>query len=184
MLNSHDIFNRFPELANSDPDSGKKLLSWRVHLLPFLEQNALYKQFHLDEAWDSPHNKALLAKMPNVFNSPTANLEGGLTTYLAVTGPGTVFESGKGKSFRDIPDGTINTLLVVEVNADAAVPWTKPEDFTPNESDIWTGIGQANEGGFHAAFCDGSVRFITSQLDADVLKAIMTRAGAEVIPRW
>jgi len=44
-------------------------LSWRVHLLPYIGEAALYHQFHLDEAWNSPHHLPLLDQMPEIFRS-------------------------------------------------------------------------------------------------------------------
>src|SRR5206468_5253686 len=61
MHSYHDVYKRLPSGAVQDKD-GKALLSWRVHLLPFLEQEALFKEFKLDEPWDSDNNKKLLAK--------------------------------------------------------------------------------------------------------------------------
>ena len=69
MHNYHDTNGKFPAASSFDKD-GKPLLSWRVHVLPYLEQAELYKQFHLDEPWDSEHNKKLIEKMPNVLASP------------------------------------------------------------------------------------------------------------------
>src|SRR5207302_9126297 len=101
------------------------LLSWRVALLPYLEQQDLYKQFRLDEPWDSEHNKKLLGKMPDVYRSPGAKAPT-TTHYQVFVGQGTIFEGPGGIGFAQILDGTSNTLMVVE--AAAAVPWTKPED--------------------------------------------------------
>src|SRR5207302_1956982 len=68
-INYADAFGRAPAAAICDKN-GKPLLSWRVAILPFIEQDNLYKQFHLDEPWDSDHNKKLLARMPNVYALP------------------------------------------------------------------------------------------------------------------
>ena len=98
-------------------------------ILPFIEQLPLYHKFKLDEPWDSPHNLPLLAEMPTIFDPPDGrNLAEPYVTFAQViVGEGAAFEQNK--SFRiqdDFPDGLGNTLLVVQ--ADRAVPWTKPDD--------------------------------------------------------
>ena len=67
MHNYASANGAFPPAAIYDAN-GKPLLSWRVLILPYLEQDSLYKQFHLAEPWDSPHNKrTLLAQVPPLF---------------------------------------------------------------------------------------------------------------------
>ena len=163
MMSYHDIHSHFPDLASLNSESGKQLLSWRVHVLPFVDEVELYEQFKLDEPWNSPHNKALIPKMPEAFKSPTGDLEAGHTSYLAISGPGTVFENGKGKSLREITDGASNTLLLVEADADKAVVWTRPADFTMNPDSPTDGLTATYEGGFQGASCDGGVTFIAVQ---------------------
>src|SRR5205823_763689 len=107
--------------------AGKPLLSWRVLLLPYIEQDNLYKQFKLDEPWDGPTNKKLLARMPNVYKHPfakTTTPHG--TFYQVATGKGTIFEGKRGIRIQEITDGTSNTILVAEAARD--VPWSKPAD--------------------------------------------------------
>jgi hypothetical protein len=161
---------------------GKPLLSWRVQLLPFIEQDDLYKEFHLDEAWDSPHNKKLLAKMPRVFAAPTdeKSVKAHETFYQVFVGKGTVFEGKKGMRLQDITDGTSNTLLVVE--AGKAVPWTKPEDIPYDAAKPVPKLGGSGfEGVFTAGFCDGSVRFLPRTIKEKTLRALITRNGGEVV---
>jgi hypothetical protein len=81
MLNFEDQRGRLPGRANFDV-SGQPLLSWRVHLLPFLGQKELYEQFHLDEPWDSKHNRALIAKMPPIYRTPGAPAAAGKTRFV------------------------------------------------------------------------------------------------------
>ena len=180
--NYHDASKKFPPAASTDQD-GKALLSWRVHLLPYLDQAPLYKQFHLDEPWDSEHNKTLIERIPSVFVSPAHRdlAKEGKTVYLVPTGKGTMFDGKEGYSFRDIRDGESHTILAVEAHRDAAVIWTKPAELAVDFKDPWKNLKSAFGGGFHAALCDGSVRHFKDDLKADVLAAFFTRAGEERI---
>jgi len=85
LHNYHDMYKRFPPQAIRSKQ-GKPLLSWRVALLPHIEQESLYKQFHLSEPWDSAHNSKLAETLPALYVSaamPNALRAKGMTTYLA-----------------------------------------------------------------------------------------------------
>ncbi len=190
MHNFHDTYRAFPAAASTDK-KGKQLLSWRVHILPYVEANDLYQQFHLEEPWDSEHNKTLIEKMPQVYqstNDPELNRKF-KTRYIAPRGAGTVFEKdGKegeqtplGLGFRDITDGTSNTIMVVEAHPDAAVDWTKPDDLVIDVKDPLKGLKSARVGGFHALLCDGSVRFISDSIDLETLKRLFIRNDGQPI---
>jgi hypothetical protein len=180
MHNYMDSTGAFPAAALYDKD-GKAILSWRVQLLPYLDQNELYKEFKLDEAWDSPHNKKLLAKMPRLFASPISKAKPGETHYQAFVGPSAGFEGKRGIHIRDISDGTSNTIMFAE--ASKAVPWTKPEDLPYDPKKPLPKIGGLWKDGFIAAFFDGSVRFLPSKMKETTLRAYITRNGGEVIAR-
>ena len=180
MHNYHDTYRKFPARAIFDSE-GRPLLSWRVQILPFLECQDLYEQFHLDEPWDSEHNKALIPQMPEVYKNPNAAAEPGLAHYLALVGPGTLFEGTEARMFRDIRDGTSNSIMLVEVNPDHAVIWTKPEDLPFDPENPLDGLGNAHPGGFNAAFCDGSVRFISATIDPEVFRRLAQIADGEPI---
>jgi prepilin-type processing-associated H-X9-DG protein len=169
---------------------GKRLLSWRVAILPFIEQQALFQEFHQDEPWNSPHNKALIARMPATYSVPDGSAtEAGLTFYRGFAGNDTLFDPGKadGVKITEITDGTSNTIALVE--AKEAVPWTKPESEVPVDADpnperiraALDAVGGHFDGGFNALFCDGSVRFIRTTIALPVFRALITRASGEVI---
>ena len=121
-LNYQDAFRKFPANATHDK-KGNALLSWRVQLLPYLGEEKLYKEFHLDEPWDGEHNKKLIARMPAVFRSPTSPklAADGKTTYLAPVGDATMFPDGRGVRIAEVTDGTSNTILFVDAADDSAV---------------------------------------------------------------
>jgi hypothetical protein len=183
--NHEATYKSFPAYANFDA-AGKPLLSWRVHILPFLEQSELYEQFHLDEPWDSEHNKTLIPQMPVVYAHPNSPLPpaAGKAHFLGVKGAGHFFDgSADGCKFAAIRDGTSATIAIVEVNDETAAIWTKPDDWTPDAKDAFKGLDGLLAGDiFLAGFCDGHVSAVSKQIDATVLRAMFTAAGGEVIP--
>ncbi len=185
MHNYMDAYRNFPTVANFDKN-GKPLLSWRVHLLPFLDQVKLYKEFHLDEPWDSEHNKTLIEKMPAVYRS-SKNKElnqAGKTTYLVPIGEHMIFTgTDKTVSIRDITDGTSNTILTVDADDAHAVIWTKPDDLKIDPQKPQTGLHDHPRSGFLVGLADGSVRFLPAKIDAKTLNALFTRDGGEVV-KW
>ncbi len=154
----HDKHKSFPAQANYDSD-GKPLLSWRVHILPFLGESCkkLHGEFRTEEPWDSEHNVKLLKKMPKIYAIPGSRVsKDGRTCYVRPVGPGTSCPREELISFRDIPDGSSNTVAVIEIDDEHAVPWTKPADLDYDPENPTKGLGGHLEGAVFSAFCDGA----------------------------
>ena len=184
LLNYEDRTKHFPAHASYD-ENGKPLLSWRVHILPELEEGVLYGQFHLDEPWDSEHNRQLISKMPAVYLDPSSRhqRQEGKTNYLGVKGERFMF-NGTDEQFgiASVRDGSSNTVMVLQVNDDRATAWTKPDDWELNEQDPLQGLKNSlHPGIFLAGFCDGHARAIRESIDLNVFKALLTRAGGEAV---
>ncbi len=180
MHNYHDTYGKLPPQATYD-DQGKPLLSWRVHLLPFVEQSELYDQFHLDEPWNSEHNAGLIEHIPMVYRNPSSSAEPQMANFLVPTGEGSIFANKEGTGFRDILDGTSNTIMVVEADDSAAVIWTKPDDLAYVNEQPLRGLGSAHPGGFQVSLADGSVRFISNTIDQDVLLRLFQMADGKPV---
>ena len=195
LHNFHDTYRKFPPAAICDKKTGKPLLSWRVAILPYLEQAQLYRQFKLDEPWDSPHNKELLGRIPAVYAPLTEKKNAQVETYyrgfIATPGSNIVtawqtipdknspFGAWGGKLFA-IPDGTSNTIGLVE--AGEPVPWTKPDELVYDAKKPLPKLGGLFKDGFNAGMMDGSVQFIPRNVPESALRALITANGGEVIP--
>jgi hypothetical protein len=155
---------------------GKPLLSWRVAILPWLEQNALYERFRLDEPWDGPHNKPLLEEMPRVYaavaHEGTAPY---FTHYQGFVGPGTLFDGEEGARIADFVSVARPTVMIVE--AADPVPWTKPEDLPYDEGKQLPRLGGQFEDGSYAVFADGGPRFLSRKVAPEALRALIRRGN-------
>ncbi len=181
MHNYHDTFGRFPAAYNTDAE-GRALLSWRVHVLPFLEQQGLYDQFRLDEPWDSPHNRQLIAQMPPTYGAPGSRAAAGKTNYLGVYGEDMAFGPPEkpgthpgGRRLAEFTGGTSQTLMIVEASDALAVEWTRPADYQPDPARPLEGLIGLRPGGFQAALGDGSVRFLSVTIDPEILRRLWNR---------
>ncbi len=189
--NFYSAYQCLPPSAKQRDASGKPKLSWRVHILPYLgtEGEELYKQFHLDEAWDSPHNKALLVKMPEVFSDTNlsagfGNLisnQAGYTVFLAPVGKGTIFGGNEVVTFNRVQDGTSNTAMLVEVAASKAVPWTAPDDYQFDPQSPMSGLNIDRQGNFLVLFGDGSVRALNKSIGNEMLINLFDMNDGKVI---
>jgi RNA polymerase sigma factor (sigma-70 family) len=165
-----------PAHAIYSKDGKTPLLSWRVAILPYLDQKALYEEFKLDEPWDSAHNKKLIEKMPKVFEINRGEKGDGLTYYQVFTGPDTVFDGQKKMRPADITDGTSNTLLALE--ARQPVIWSRPADLVlPREKDRMPPVGGLFTNGFNVVLCDGSVIFMVRDPQPKLLRSLVTPRG-------
>jgi RNA polymerase sigma factor (sigma-70 family) len=173
LQNYEAAYGKFPAPAIYSKD-GKPLLSWRVAILPFIEQDNLYKQFHLDEPWDSAHNKPFSDMVVKAYAAPGATgKDGALTYYQAIVGEGAAWEPKKQLPISSFVDGTSNTIMVVE--AATPVPWAKPEDlpFVPDQA--LPKLGGLFGGNFHALMVDGGVMFLSDRADPELLSRAITR---------
>ncbi len=197
MHSFHDAYSALPARASLDKDR-KPLLSWRVHLLPYLEQEPLYREFRLDEPWDSPHNKKLIGKMPAVFRSGPHATEG-RTCYVVPVGSDKSAGTGEvatvfppnfaatpekappvatrplGLSLGAITDGTSNTLMILEVPSQNSVIWTKPDDWEVDAKDPKKGLFGARRGFVLAAFADASIHRVPEKTDLETLLRLLWR---------
>ena len=181
--NYNDTYRQLPPTNGQQQQTGNGL-SWRVHLLPFIDEQQLYDQFRMDEPWDSPHNLSLLPLMPRCYQSVSIQtpLEEGYTLFQRPMGE-FAFDLGNGRrrKLQSILDGTSNTIMIVLVDPSESVPWTKPDDYHFDPNDPRRGLAVNARGEHLVGLADGSVRTIPQQVNDKTVAALMTADGGEVI---
>jgi hypothetical protein len=181
LYNYQSMYNQFPAPYSTTRD-GKPGLSWRVEILPFLgepQYDALYKQFDLKEAWDSPKNLSLIAQMPKIYGPPGSSE----TNIRVFVGGGAAFEPGKKMKITDFADGMSDTILAIE--AAGAVPWTKPDELNCDPKAPLPALGGPSRDTVMVLMADGSVKNIRKTAPAAGWHAAITRAGGEMLgPEW
>jgi len=179
LHNHHDTFSIFPPEALASKE-GKRLLSWRVLLLPWLGKADLYDKFKLDEPWDSPHNAALIKEMPACFAQPGTDPTLGKTPYLTPLTKESAFgRPGLPPRFQDILDGTSNTIWLVEVPREFEVVWTKPADWEVTGVEAIDLLRRAQPE-LKVSFLDGSVQTLPATIAGETMMKMLTIAGGEV----
>jgi Protein of unknown function (DUF1559) len=185
-----------PPPAVFDP-KGKPLLSWRIELLPFMEQQVLYNEFHQNEPWDSPHNKQLISRMPKAFAWPGQDEKEGKTHYrVFVSDPAGAKIGGRLALFLwtdsktgkpgycpypigNIPDGTSNTIGIVE--AEEGVIWTKPEELVYDANKPLPKLAYRWSGRTGVLMVDGSTRFIDKTMSEKTLRSAIEAADGQIL---
>lgn len=190
LHNYHDKYDCFPPAYIAD-SSGRPMHSWRVLLLPYLDHGDLYEQYRFDEPWDGPNNRRLADKIVSVYACPGEHTRPdqsarAMTSYVAVVGPETMWPGAGSTKISEVKDGMTNTLMVVEV-ANSGIHWMEPRDLhvlqmAPTiNAKSGQGISSPHTGGANAALADGSVRFISDQTTAELIRGLLTINGQETI---
>lgn len=182
--NYHDVYGTFPPAYIADND-GKPMHSWRVLILPFMGEDSLYSQYDFSEPWDGPNNIRLLKKRPYYCDSQRFPDDETETLIAAIVGKDCVFVGAEPIGKDDIPDGSVNTIIIGEVEG-MGIPWTAPRDV---EFDQFTGIDKP--GSFHSKLlgerilfltADGSANSFRKDVPVESFKARFTRNGGEQLP--
>ncbi|MBI3864563.1 MAG: DUF1559 domain-containing protein [Planctomycetia bacterium] len=183
----HEKYGSFPPAYFVDAH-GNPAHSWRVLILPFIDQQDLYDQYRFDEPWNGPNNSRLAEKIVPLFNCPGARDKAiprsTMTSYVAVIGPATAWPGERSARLDEIDDGSSETLLLVEA-ANSGIHWMEPRDLSVLQmvqtinAKSGQGISSVHIGGAHVLLCDGAVRFMTENLSADSVRALLTRSAGD-----
>jgi hypothetical protein len=169
-MNDHDAEKgQLPLPAICDKE-GNPLLSWRVAILPYIGEEELFKQFKLDEPWDSEHNKKLLEKCPQTYATPGADLKDKTLTYYKVfVGKDAMFDHQRKTNLAGVPAGTSLTIMVIE--AGDPVPWTKPVDIPFDSKKPLPKLASPFRTTINIGLADGHVLTIPTNMDEKELKS-------------
>ncbi len=176
--NYHSAYGTLPPAYTVDAD-GNRLHSWRTLILPFIDQSALFQQIDFTKPWDDPANAILQQLEVPIFRCPSSKVANRMTTYQIIDDPSSPFPGSTPLKFSDIRDGLSNTLFVIETDELDAVHWAEPKDQV--QLSYLAAVKASHSGGRNAVMGDGSVLFLSDNMDQKVASGITTRSGSEVV---
>ena len=171
--------NALPPAYTTDAD-GKPLHSWRTLILPYLDEQQLYETIDLTKPWDDVVNVQASKICLSVYQCPAGSERLDYTTYLAIVTPGSCLQPNEPRDLSEITDGAGETLMLIEVDSEHAVPWMSTTDA---DEKVVMGIGPKSKldhtGGVSAAFVDGHVQFLDADMPAAQRRALISIAGGD-----
>lgn len=199
LHNYHDAHGCFPPAYIADT-KGKPMHSWRVLILPYMEQEALYDRYDFSEPWDGPNNRKLTGAKPYAYVCPSSdsNSPSGspMTNYVAVIGQGAMWKKDRAVKVSEIPDGTSYTIMLAEI-ANSDINWMEPRDLSFEEAlrgiNPKSGLGissqhVSNNGYFYhdtplanVAFADATAHALPEGLSVEKLEGLLTVDGGETV---
>lgn len=184
--NYHETESRFP-IGGTFSSTGQPQHSWVTRLLPYLDQVSLYNKIDFDQPWTAKANREYFQNRVYVMQNPVFKtdydnnknsdevFQGYQPAHYAANSH--VFGVNVGMNNQEITDGTSNTILAGEIIFNIK-PWSDPTNIRDPALGInkhVDGFGAPwKSGGAHMGFLDGSVRFISNDIDPAVLKALAT----------
>lgn len=177
----HDTWHTFPPAYTVDAE-GRRLHSWRVLLLPYLDRNDVYEKIDLNKPWDDPVHSELRKTAIAPFICPSNPSLPSRTSYLAVVGDELAFTGEHPQKISDFTDGAGETITVIEVSEGQSIEWMDPHDadepmflsFVQTEKTSHTGGG-------HVLLADGAVRFVSSKTPVETRRALLTRSAHDSV---
>ena len=196
MLNYDDVHGCFPPAYFADAE-GRPAHSWRIVALPHQADRALYDRYRFDEAWNSPHNRALAEGLPigmsgivPMYHCPTDRDSDWLdTSFVMVVGPRTISPGSTSRREKEFADGMSNTIALAEM-AESGIHWMEPRDLDFHDMSFrlndWSrpSIRSRHPGVANAMFASGMVQSIHEDIDPEVLKALITADGGEDVSEF
>jgi hypothetical protein len=181
VANYHGVNGRYPPAYVLGPD-GRPWHSWRVLILPYIEQSDLLNEYSFSEPWDGPNNRRLAERMPRLYAfHGSAHPGNTAANYLAVVGEETVWPGAKSVTSNEVEDGLGETILLVE-NRGAAVHWMEPRDLSLADVDLQINSPAGVSSPYDdpaVVMLDGSVHRLRPGLRPAVLHALLTIRGKE-----